>query len=98
MSKTATIHVEDDFKELGSKTLDQRNRIALNIVKKLPYGVKRVKVYVNIHGEILIRPMVEIPASEAWLFKNKEALASVKRGLEQSEKGEISELDIESLD
>ena len=32
------------------------------------------------HSDILLKP---IPAQEQWLYKNKEALASVKRGLEQ---------------
>jgi len=29
---------------------------------------------------------VTIPASEAWLYKNKKALASVRRGLKQARK------------
>jgi len=97
MGKAETIHVEDDFKEVESKTIDQRNRIVLHGIRDLQ-GVKRVKIYTSGHGEILIRPMVEIPASEAWLFRNKKALASVKKGLKQAAKGEVSELDIESLD
>ncbi len=97
MSKPKTIHIEDDFKEVGSKTIDQRHRIVLNVLQNLP-EVKRVKVYINLQGEILIRPMVEIPASEAWLYRNKKALASVRRGLKQAAKGEVKELDIESLD
>ncbi len=97
MSKTKKIHIEDDFEEIESKTIDQRNRIVLGALQNLP-EVKRVKVYINLQGEILIRPMVEIPASEAWLYKNKKALASVRKGLEQAGKGKVSELDLKSLD
>jgi hypothetical protein len=35
---------------------------------------------------------VEIPAREAWLFENKDALVQVKRGLEQSAAGEARSL------
>jgi hypothetical protein len=97
MNKAKTIHIEDDFEEIESKSVDQRHRLVL------PLGpgaseIKRVKVYMNAQGEVLIRPVVEIPVSEMWLYRNKKALASVKRGLEQSDKGEVKELDIESLD
>ncbi len=30
-----------------------------------------------------MEPPVEIPAREVWLFKNKDSLAKVKRGLSQ---------------
>ena len=43
-------------------------------------------------GTILLEPLIEVPAKEAWLFKNKEALESVKRGLEQSTKGKTKSL------
>ncbi len=36
-------------------------------------NIKRVQVCVNSRGEILLRPVVEIPAAEHWLFKNQEA-------------------------
>lgn len=96
-AKTRTIHIEDDFSEVESKTIDERNRIVLGMLKKLP-ETRRVKVYVNSQGEYLIRPIVEIPASEAWLYKNKKALASVRRGLKQAAEGKTSKLDLKSLD
>ena len=34
-------------------------------------------------GRIILEPQVSIPASEAWLFRNKRALESVARGLDQ---------------
>ena len=44
-------------------------------------------VYHNSVGQILLDPQVTIPASELWLFENKEALASVDRGMLESLSG-----------
>ncbi|MEE9306619.1 MAG: hypothetical protein V3V57_03700 [Spirochaetia bacterium] len=67
-----------------SLQLDSKNRITLT--KLLSYeSVHSVRASVLENGDILLKPMVEIPASERWLYENKEALASVKRGLEQKE-------------
>ncbi|MHB8638101.1 MAG: hypothetical protein ACYC96_16715 [Fimbriimonadaceae bacterium] len=38
-------------------------------------------------GDILLRPVVVMHKREAWLFANQDALASVKRGLEQAATG-----------
>lgn len=43
-------------------------------------------------GTILLEPLIELPAREAWLFKNKEALASVERGLQESGEGKTKSL------
>jgi len=40
----------------------------------------------------LIKPVVEIPASELWLFQNKEAFESVQKGLKEMSEGKISKL------
>ena len=97
MNKAKTIHIEDDFEEIESKSVDQRNRLVLPAAQGGP-EIKRVRVYMNSRGEVLIRPVVEIPASEMWLYRNKKALASVKRGLDEAAKREVKELDVESLD
>ncbi len=88
------IHISDDFSELTTKTIDERERISIGKYLKT---FKRVRLYQNKAGEILIRPIVEIPASELWLYKNKQASKSVQTGLKDVAEGKISKLDTKSL-
>ena len=50
-------------------------------------------IYVNGLGQIVLDPQVTIPAYEAWLFENPEALAAVRRGLADAAAGKITEVD-----
>lgn len=88
------IHISDDFSEISTKTVDERQRISLGEELK---GFKRVQLFKNASGEILIRPLVEIPASEAWLYKNKKAFTSVKKGLKEATEGKVSKLNLKNL-
>lgn len=92
--KTDTIHISDDFSEVGLRTIDERRRLTLGSILK---GFHRVQIFEGNQGEVLLKPLVEIPASEIWLFKNKKALASVKKGLEEAAQGKISKLNLKSL-
>ena len=74
-------------------TPDDRGRI---IIGKIEDVVSYQAIY-NPDGTILLTPMVEIPLREAWLHKNKEALASVQLGLQQSAAGEVAPFDMSSL-
>ncbi|MDP8258700.1 MAG: hypothetical protein P9L90_04685 [Candidatus Aadella gelida] len=90
--KGKSLHISDDFSEITTKTIDERNRISLGgVIVKL---IKRVKIYQNSAGELLLRPLVEIPASEAWLYNNKKALTAVKKGLKEASEGKVSKLKI----
>jgi hypothetical protein len=75
------LKVKDEFKEVDTRTIDDRNRLTLGELIK---GSKRVRLYKNDLGELLLRPVVEIPASEAWLFRNEQALENVKAGLKDA--------------
>ena len=44
-------------------------------------------IYSNSAGQIVLDPQVTIPASEAWLFKNKVAFAAVDTGMVESANG-----------
>ncbi len=85
--QNASVKINDEFQEIGTRTIDSRNRLTIG---ELVQGLKRVRVYKNKLGEILIKPVVEIPASELWLFQNKEAFESVRKGLKEMSEGKIS--------
>lgn len=82
------------FQEIGTRTIDDRKRLTLGDLLK---EFKRVKLYRNPRGELLLRPVVEVPASEDWLFENKEALKSVLEGIGDAAKGRISKLDPDNI-
>jgi hypothetical protein len=92
--KGSSVKVNDKFKEVGTRTIDDRNRITIGEIFK---GSSRVRMYKNDHGEVLLQPLVEIPASELWLFNNKKALESVKKGMKDASEGKISKLDPDDL-
>jgi hypothetical protein len=45
-------------------------------------------VYRTEQGQLILDPMIAVPAREAWLFANPEVLAAVRRGLEEAARGE----------
>ncbi|RJR46431.1 MAG: hypothetical protein C4576_10885 [Desulfobacteraceae bacterium] len=62
-------------------TVDSKNRISLT--KLLPDAkISSVKAYKE-DDRIILEPMVEIPARELWLYRNKTALKKVRKGLSQ---------------
>ena len=66
--------------------LDSRNRVCLT---KLAAQLPSQFIAYEEKGKIILEPLVEIPASEAWLFQpeNRKILEEVKKGLAQ--KGKI---------
>ena len=71
--------------------LDSKKRITLG--KFVKSDVTSYDVELKENGVIVLYPTVEIPAEEVWLFKNKTAMDSVKRGLENSKNNEVVELE-----
>ena len=87
------IRVEDFFSEISTKNIDTRKRIAIGDALKAGYSkISRFKIFGNDNGDVLLRPVVEIPAREAWLYKNKKALKAVEKGLKQSAEGKVRPL------
>ena len=88
------LRVDDKFQEIGTRTIDDRNRLTLGEFMK---GSKRVRLSRNERGELFLQPVVEVPASEVWLFQNKQAIESVKKGLKDAAEGRISKLNLDEL-
>jgi len=90
----SVLRVDDNFYEIGTRAIDDRNRVILGELVK---GSKKVRLYKNERGEFLLMPLLEIPASEIWLFQNEEARQSVQKGLEDAALGKISKLDLADI-
>ena len=69
-------------------TLDSRNRLPLSKLLKFE-NVRMFDATVAENGTITLKPMVQIPADQVWLWENKEALASVRRGLKSTKRRKI---------
>lgn len=64
---------------------DAKGRIPLG---DLAAGVSSFSV--SLEGDkIILQPYSEIPSSEKWLFENKIALNSLKKGLQQAAEGKV---------
>jgi len=64
---------------------DAKRRLSLGQAIDQP-GVA-YNIYRNRLGQIVLDPVKAVPAYEAWIFENKEAFESVKRGLSDSAAG-----------
>jgi len=65
--------------------LDSKKRIVLP--KAVVAEEATYNIYRNRLGQIVLDPQISIPAYEAWLFKNPEALTLVRQGLLESAQG-----------
>lgn len=74
---------------------DAKHRVLLKKTK-LPQGVT-YRIYTNRLGQIVLDPQVSIPASEAWLYANQEAITAVRRGLAAAADGDIIKIDPDEL-
>ena len=69
--------------------LDSKGRVTFGNLAK---GVSSFRVSKTEDGSFLLRPMKEIPAREAWLFQNPEALKAVLEGLADLKAGRVHDL------
>lgn len=96
--KEDEINVSGRYVEVGTKKVDKKCRVTIGEPLAEAYGVNRVKVYKNVtDGSILLVPVIEIPANEQWLYKNKKALRMVLQGLKEAKEGRGRKLDLREL-
>lgn len=63
---------------------DSKGRITLGALAK---GVDSFIMSQDKNGDIVLKPMVSIPARELWLYQNKKALKSVLQGIKEIGEG-----------
>jgi len=78
---------DTEFEAVTEARVDAKHRIGLG--SSIAGPVTTFKVYRNVHGQIILDPMVSVPAYEAWLFKNKRAARLVRQGLEDARQGRL---------
>lgn len=92
---TSIIKDEELIRIPGNVKPDSKKRVVLPrflVGEDITYHI-----YSNSVGQIVLDPQVTVPASEAWLFKNPDAIASVRRGLAEAAQGKVSKVDISTL-
>jgi len=69
---------------ITTKHTDSKGRITLGAA----FANKIIQIEERAN-EILLRPCRVIPEDESWLYENKKALASVRKGLNQAQSNEF---------
>ena len=72
---------DQHFEEVSEVKVDSKHRITLGRVKA---GATSYRVYQNAVGQIILDPMITVPAHEAWLFRNPKAARMVQEGLQDA--------------
>lgn len=73
---------QGEFRPAGEAEVDARRRISLGKIGNSDHS--RYEVYENESGEILLVPVVSIPARELAILQNPKLHASLLRGLEHA--------------
>lgn len=69
---------------------DSKKRVSLGeALRGTRVGEAAFNVYRNSLGQVVLDPVKAVPASEAWLYENPAALASVQQGLKESAAGKL---------
>lgn len=71
---------------------DAKNRVTLGKALAGLGDDVHFDVYRNAEGQIILDPRVSVPASEAWLYRDPEALAAVRRGIREAGEGKAKKL------
>ena len=88
--------VEEKFIAVEVKSVDAKNRV--NIGEKLfkrmnaKSRVDAYKVFLGEEGDILLRPIMNVPSREAWIYENQEVLGSIRQGLAEAGEGELKKV------
>jgi hypothetical protein len=87
-----SVLVNEEFISFDTRPLDSKHRITLGgkLMLAVSQRVRKVDSYqvlVGKGGDILLRPAVSIPASEAWIYENPKVIGRIRKGLDEAKQG-----------
>ena len=71
-----TLKVQDEFEEIATRTIDDRNRLTLG---ELPKGLKRVRIYKNGRGKFSCDLSLKSQPRRPGSFEMRRLLKASKR-------------------
>jgi len=90
------LEVRGEFMPVDTRSLDSKHRITLGgrlyrlLMSKMK--IDSYQVFVGKGGDILLRPAVSIPSSEAWVYQNPEVIGKIRKGLEEAGEGKTEKV------
>ena len=78
------------FEPVTEVEVDSRGR--LSVAKAGARPGMRYRVSYDSDGDILLTPVVSVPAREALVWESPELAASIRRGIEEAHRGETHDL------
>ena len=89
--------IKEKFKLVGVGSLDSKKRITLKdkIMKEPPLNhmeIDALEILLGDEGDILLRPMANIPSKELWIYQNPMVLNRIQKGLQDAQKGKVKEV------
>ena len=95
--KKEVVEIKEKFMPVDTRPLDSKHRITLGgrlqrfMMSKMK--IDSYQVFVGKSGDILLRPAVSIPSSEAWIYRNPEVIGKIRRGLSEAGEGKVEKVD-----
>lgn len=95
--KKQVFEIREVFMLVDTRPLDSKHRITVGgKLQKLMAGKMKIdsyQVFVGKEGDILLRPAVSVPSSEAWVYRNPKVIGKIRRGLKEAAEGKIEKVD-----
>jgi hypothetical protein len=79
---------DDDYIKIG-KVIRPDGRRRISLPKSLVKDGIAFQIWANGEGKILLEPQATIPASELWVFEDKNVLASLDKAMFESMNGQV---------
>ena len=96
LRKKEVVEIKEKFMPVDTRPLDSKHRITLGgKLHKLMMSRMKIdsyQVFVGKSGDILLRPAVSIPSSEAWVYNNPEVIGKVRKGLREAGEGKAGKV------